>query len=292
VAGQALAVSCILCDADEFRERYQIAGYPIRSCTRCGLTQVHPLPPTDVLAALYDDDYFEGAGSDTGYRSYADQEAEYLATFDEDVRRIREFAPRGRLLEIGCGYGYFLRRAQAAGFEVHGLDTSARAVRVCESHLPGRVFEGGLESAKALEGLRFDVIFASHLLEHLTDPRAFVAGLADRLAPGGVVALVTPDITSLLSRISGPRWVSFKLPEHVAYWAPKTITRLLEGAGLAVVAIDPAYQHHRVPFLMSRVRELIHPLGRLVPRFEDLAMIRPRMLRVTSGSFRAIARLG
>lgn len=281
----------MLCDGNHFRDRYEIAGYHIRRCRDCALTQVHPLPPPEVLAALYGEGYFEDARDGIGYQNYADQEVEYLATFEEDVRRISDFAPRGRLLEVGCGYGYFLRRAKAAGYEVYGVDASSRAVRQCESYLPGRVWAGSVSSVKPLGGQRFDVIFASHLIEHITAPRPFVADLVARLTPGGILALVTPDITSLLSRISGSRWVSFKLPEHVAYYEPRTITRLLEGAGLEVLATDPAHQHYRLPFLMSRVRELIRPLGALVPRFEDLPVFRDRMLRVTSGSLRAIARL-
>jgi hypothetical protein len=75
-----------------------------------------------------------------------------------------------------------------------------------------------------------------------------------------------------------------------AGYAPGTIARLLEGAGLEVVAVDPPYQYYRLPFLMSKIRELVDPLGRLVPGFEHWASLRERMLRVTSGSMRVIAR--
>jgi hypothetical protein len=111
------------------------------------------------------------------------------------------------------------------------------------------------------------------------------------LRPGGLIVLVTPNIKSLLARVSGSRWVSFKIPEHVSYYDPDTITELLRRTGFTVRAIDPAYQYYAVPFVASRLRELVHPVSRLIPPVERLPFLRTRRIRVTSGSMRVIATL-
>jgi SAM-dependent methyltransferase len=258
-------------------------------CSACDLVQLEELPSPEELRELYAEGYFEGVGSEAGYEEYANQEKEYLATFDDDVNRIRDFVTNGSVLDIGCGYGYFVRRALAAGFDAYGVDLSADGIREAEKHTAGRVFRGTIDDVEALAGRRFDVIFASHLIEHIPEPRAFVEALTPRLNDGGIVMFVTPNIKSWLARISGRRWVSFKIPEHVAYYTPATIGELLEDAGLEVVAVDAAYQYYRLPFLMRRIRELIDPFGRLVPRFESWSGFRDRMLRVSSGSMRVIA---
>ncbi len=282
-------MSCILCDGTEFADRYRKSAHHIRECRRCGLVQLHPLPSPGARASLYGDAYFESEDSGVGYGDYAGQEREYLATFTDDVRRIAEFVPGGSVLDVGCGYGYFLRAAAAAGYEPFGVDVSLRAVEMAARRFAGRVFEGTVDSIEALEGRHFDVIFASHVIEHLADPRAVVADLAGRLTDGGILVLITPNIRSMLARVSGSRWVSFKLPEHLAWYDPKTIARLVESAGLEAFAIDAASQYYLLPFVAQRVRELIRPVDKAIPRLEHLAPLRHRMIRVTSGSLRVIA---
>ena len=283
-------MTCVLCGGGAFRDRHEIAGHAIRDCEGCGLTQLQPMPPRALLDELYGDEYFESGDAGVGYGDYASQEQEYLATFADDVRRIREFASGGRLLEVGCGFGYFLEVAARAGFDVQGVDASPRAVAESSRRLPGRIFQGAVSEVPELEERRFDVIFASHLIEHISEPLPFVRDLATRLEPGGHLVLVTPNVKSWLARISGSRWVSFKIPEHVVFYAPDTIGRLLRECGLEVLAVDPAYQVYRLPFLMSRVRQLVRPADRLIPPFERWAPFRKRMLRVTSGSLRVVAR--
>jgi SAM-dependent methyltransferase len=284
---------CLWCDGESFRLVHHLPDKDdarIVSCESCDLVQLENPPRAEELDALYADGYFEGVGLDAGYEEYANQEQEYLATFADDVRRIKEFVSAGSALDIGCGYGYFVRAAVDAGFDAFGVDLSAEGIREAEKHSPGRVFRGTIDSVEELASKKFDVIFASHLIEHITTPRSFVADLVRHMSDDCIVMFVTPNIESLLARISGPRWVSFKIPEHVAYFSPKTITQLLEGAGLEVVAVDSAHQHYRLPFLMKKIRELVNPLGRVVPRFEHWSLFRDRILRVTSGSIRVIAR--
>jgi len=98
----------------------------------------------DLARADEQESYFGGDGG-AGYSQYESQEAEYLATFREDVRRIAEFVPRGRILEVGCGYGYFLKGALDAGYDAYGIDLSPTAVEKAARQYPGRVFHGRLE---------------------------------------------------------------------------------------------------------------------------------------------------
>ena len=280
---------CILCAAPgPFRSRFTKDGYGIAECQACGLVQLQPTPTPETLRALYaTDSYFGGEGS--GYSEYESQETEYLATFREDVRRIAEFVPSGKVLEVGCGYGYFLQCALQAGYDAYGIDLSPTAVKWASERLPERVFCGLLEEVPQIQDQQYDVMFGSHLIEHLTTPGAFLDHAARLLRPGGLMVLVTPNIKSLLSRASGRRWVSYKIPEHVSYYDPNTITDLLSRAGFSVRAVDSAYQYYALPFVATRVRELLDPVSRLIPPIERLPALRTREIRVTSGSMRVVA---
>lgn len=276
-----------------FAELFTKEGYKIAACRECSLVQLEPTPSAEALEALYSEHYFNAAEAESGYADYASQETEYLATFAEDVRAIQQHVPTGRVLDVGCGYGYFLKAAEKAGFEPYGIDLSDAAVEQANARFRGRVFSGTLDNSGLPADLKFDVVFASHVIEHITEPVEFIRQAAARLRPGGLLVLVTPNIESVLARVSKARWVSFKIPEHVAYYSPKTIRALiLRGGNFDVLGVSPAYQHYRLPFVATKLRQLAKPLDRLVPELENTRWLRDRIIRVTSGSLRVVARKG
>lgn len=281
---------CIVCRGEDFEPRLVLSGYRIATCGRCGLTQLHPPPAAEVLESLYADGYFHGEGG-SGYQDYAGQRQEYRATFREEVARLAAcVAPGARVLDVGCGYGYFLDQAAAAGYDAYGLDASGAAVEKAREVAPGRVFEGTLESCPELGDRVFDAVFASHVLEHVLEPVGFLRAIRERLVPGGCLVVLTPNVRSLLARLSGRRWVSFKLPEHVAYYDPASIRYLCEVTGFDVLRVEPSCQHYRIEFVAGKLRALFDPLSRIVPRLERRWPLRGRTVRINNGSLRLIAR--
>jgi 2-polyprenyl-3-methyl-5-hydroxy-6-metoxy-1,4-benzoquinol methylase len=282
-------MACLLCKSEvPMKLRFRKDGYSIQTCRECGLTQISPLPPLEVLERLYGEDYFSSEKEGHGYAGYADREEEYLATFAEEIRRISAFVPRGSVLDVGCAHGYFVRAAIEAGYDAYGVDVSKSAVEAARRRVGDRVYEGRVETAKQLHGRRFDVIYCSQLIEHVWDPVPFVCCLRDHLNEGGILVLVTPNTRSFLSLVSGRRWISFRVPEHVAYYNPHTIARLYRECACTMLRIETANQYSRVPFVAGEIRKLIRPLDRLIPHLEHTRWLRNRMIRVTIGSLRAI----
>ena len=249
-----------------------------------------------LFRSLYDDSYYAEGSGDRGYSEYMAQKREYAATFQEDLRRIEGIlkASAGplRILDVGCGPGFFVETALAAGHDAYGVDIIPSVVEHARALLPGRIFLGAPADVETVRNRPFDAIFASHVIEHVPGPLPFTSGLVPFLKPGGILVYVTPNIRSRLARISGRRWVSFKIPEHVAYYSPQTIGRLFSQAGLDPVVVDPAYQYYRIPFIALRLRRLIRPFDKLIPPLEHSRALRDRIVRITSGSLRAIASRG
>lgn len=286
-------MACILCGSQRLAPVHVIAGAAVDRCVACGLRQLNPTPTADSIESIYGDDYYAPGTGEGGYADYLAQRTEYLATFREELRRIEAVAGRRplRILDVGCGPGFFLEAALERGHDAYGVDIIPSIVELAQRTHPGRVFAGALDDIEQLRGLQFDVIFASHVMEHVPGPLPFTVSLAAHLRPGGLLVYVTPNIASLLARASGRRWVSFKIPEHVAYYDPRTMTDLFRRAGLRTVAIQSGYQSYRLPFVALRVRQLIRPLDRLIPMVERSRWLRDRIIRVTSGSLRGIAAL-
>ncbi len=197
-------------------------------CGDCGTVHQPSLPHGAELHDLYrgmsDASYLE---EEEGRRRAARRLLDLLAAQ----------VPRGRLLQVGCGYGLLLDEARRRGYEVQGVELSAAAVRHARERLdlPVRELaleEAALEAARAQE--RYDAILAVDVLEHLEDPVLALDRLCALLAPGGALLIVTPDPSSRVARMAGGRWWCF-IPSHACLIPRRALRELLRARGLVVV---------------------------------------------------------
>jgi 2-polyprenyl-6-hydroxyphenyl methylase/3-demethylubiquinone-9 3-methyltransferase len=149
-----------------------------------------------------------------------------------------------RALDVGCGAGLLSEPLARLGASVTGLDAAIENVAVARHHAEGQGLsidyrQGGIE---ALAGERFDLVVSMEVIEHVTDPAGFVAGLAGALAPGGVLILSTPNRTpmsQLLMVTLGER--IGLVPKGTHDWSkfltPDELTALLTKAGLKVTNV-------------------------------------------------------
>jgi SAM-dependent methyltransferase len=237
------------------RQRYAFPPFAVVTCERCGLLFLSPRLAQERMLELYQDAaYYESDVTGRGYDEYLAVRENWLRTFASRLRAIARHKPSGRSLDVGCGPGFFLDAAAARGYEAWGLDPSAYAVELARRTHGERVRQGVLEAAPFPPG-HFDLLTAFDAFEHVYDPPGFLEAAHRLLAPGGVLAITTPDPTSLLARVSGRRWVSFKIPEHVCYWSPETIRRAL-APRFEVLALTSAGQYATAGFLLRRALRL------------------------------------
>ncbi|TKD51979.1 bifunctional 2-polyprenyl-6-hydroxyphenol methylase/3-demethylubiquinol 3-O-methyltransferase UbiG [Sphingomonas baiyangensis] len=164
---------------------------------------------------------------------------------------LRPLAGR-RALDVGCGAGLLAEPLARLGAEVTGIDAAPENIGAAEAHaakagLAVRYLAGEVEQ---LSGETFDLITAMEVIEHVTDPAAFVGALARLLAPGGLLIVSTPNRTpvSQLAMISLGEGLGM-IPRGTHDWnkfvTPDEVTAHLAAAGLAVedvtgLSLDPA----------------------------------------------------
>jgi SAM-dependent methyltransferase len=221
---------CPWCRLSGGRRVWVEDGYAYVRCGSCG----------GVFADLRVDEY-EGARHNVWDESgttadvlgfYGDARAQPHAEF------LRRFPVRGagRLLDVGCGLGFFLESARTAGWDVYGCDTSPDWVDAANGRLDGKRVVCGAVDADTFGDRRFDLITAWDVLEHVFDPVPFLSAIRDLLAPGGVVFLRTPNIRYVLPVYRLRRRLGHDVElgptNHVVYFDSSSIRRALDAAGL------------------------------------------------------------
>ncbi len=236
--------ACPVCRSEAPRTGALLGRYELAACGRCTLRFA-----PDALGATpdYDDVY----ATDEYQRSCVDplREAADPATFATWATYRPFFArvePKAapRLLDVGCGVGAFCQAAKLHGFEVAGIDVSATAVAEGQARgdVPLRV--ATLEEVVGA-GERYDVVTAFEVLEHLSDPVAFLSEARKLLGPGGHLFATVPRWDSpTVHEATRPDWLP---PIHVSFFTAAALAEAGRRAGFPSVEVGDVVADPLVP---------------------------------------------
>jgi SAM-dependent methyltransferase len=286
-AGEGEVRPCPLCRSHDHTPRVAGHGYRMVACAGCGLWYLNPMPSAAMLARLYDEGYFASAAAHaTGYADYAGMADDARDTFRRRLALVDRYVGRGRILDVGAGFGYLAEAAALRFPERWIVERSATAA----ARVPAgaRVVVGTWEQAEVPERY-FDVVSMQDCLEHFPDPLAALAKTRAALRPGGALLAVTPNVSSWLARLQGRRWVSLKFPEHVVLFSEATLRRALETAGFRVEAMVPAGQYARLDLLATRAASGFPRIGSALARTARLLGGGARRIYAPSGSIAVVA---
>jgi len=197
------------------------------------------------------------------WRSYQDADWERVRRFEIEQHFAR-VTPR-RVLDVGCGCGYHdVLMAERAGVEaVTGIDYSEKSVEVANREYPHpRVtrFVGDIHELPAAD---YDLVVSFQVIEHLTDPVAFLTACARQVRAGGWVAVATPNRRRLMNRLLALAGRSPVLadPQHFREYTSEETRSLFVSAGLEWVTV---FSYGLSAYVPRFFRDLIP--SRLPPR--------------------------
>jgi SAM-dependent methyltransferase len=219
-------VTCLICGG-----AFRPAEIPaLLRCERCGFVSADMQLTAQQLVALYGEGYFQGEE----YPDYVADRKTIERSFDRRLRTLSRFVAdphRKQLFEVGCAHGFFLNRARAQFAGVAGIDISKAAVEYAVACFGLPVQQGDLLSCELPP---IDVVCLWDTIEHLANPDLYIERLASRMPTGGIIAITTGDIESLVARWRGAKWRQIHPPTHLHYFSKSTLSRLLDRHGFTV----------------------------------------------------------
>jgi SAM-dependent methyltransferase len=279
--------TCVVCCSPGCQEAAAKNGYRYVRCQACGATFLHPMPSMETCAQQYQGgDYF--AGSEVGYHDYAAIHKALAPRFRRRLRVLGEQRPRlGKLLDMGCADGLFLRLAQDMGWEVAGVEiASDMACRVSQDL--GVPVYANLDEAPAAS---FDVVTLWEVLEHLPDPSATLRQVRRRLRPGGILALSTPNAAHWQAIQQPETWHAYIPPAHVILYTPIALQHVLQEAGLQILSLRQAAPLPPLPgWLQKASARLAQGLADGNARPWLLALLLWRVVRVAGWAWHKLSR--
>jgi len=193
--------------AADYNKKMSDVLFDYYRCHRDGFIFLHPIPAN--LGKYYPASYYDLPRDEAEESSRARE----LQQWKLDI--LLSAARSGKLLEIGPAYGLFAYLAKRAGFQVTGVEMDERCCEFLRNVVGIDVIETN-DPIGALENLpQFDVIVMWQVIEHLPDPWAAITAAANRLVPGGVLILDTPNPDAFQFRVLGHRWAHLDAPRHV-----------------------------------------------------------------------------
>jgi len=241
--------------------------YKILLCKNCGLARTWPIP-------------FEG--KTTPYqkeKSYLERKEKiklWQRFAKSSISRIKKYKKEGRLLDVGCNLGIFVKEAQKAGFDAYGIDPSRYAIKEGEKlfRLSGKLLHGSLTTISFPENY-FDIVTLIHSLEHIHNLNFVLKKIYSILKKDGILLIEVPNFNSLWRKLLGERWYGFYFQQHVWQFTSKSLQSILKRHKFSILKIDTRHSmYHRLSFnLIGLIKLLIFIIAYILKIGDNLVII-------------------
>lgn len=237
--------------------------YRIVRCSRCGLVFSSPILPPSQITKLYR----------RSICTYDEQIPFVTKTYLDLFFRIRRYLPKQlKVLEVGCGSGFFLKALQRKSIHnVWGVEPGKQMVEEAPERLRHRITNDVFKKQQFARDT-FDAVCCFHTLDHMTDPNMFAKEAYNILKPGGFVLVVVHDTDGLSVKLFGERSPIFDI-EHIYLFNKQTLRQLFLKHGFASVNVSDLTNTYPLSywFRMSGLPASVKSIGQNILRVLGLA---------------------
>ena len=219
---------------------YSVSGeeFQLLYNSELDMLETFPQPKAENLSEYYkSEDYISHTDTKRNVLEYVYHSVRQIA-LNKKLKLIDSFSSESKnLLDIGCGTGDFLEKAQKANWVITGIEPDENARKISNLKTNNAVFE--IEHLAKLKPNSFDVITLWHVLEHLPNLEMHIALFKSLLKPNGTLVIAVPNFKSYDAKYYKNFWAAYDVPRHLWHFSRTSILELFKKEDIKLVKTLP-----------------------------------------------------
>ena len=242
--------------------------FQIYECLQCGLLFTEPRPTKDQIGEYYKSEE---------YYSHQENKKGFIPKLYEWIKSINlrhkyriavKGKTTGKMLDIGCGVGDFIKKAEQHGWHCTGVEPSEAAKAIAKKRIQAEILSS--EDLEQIPDETFDIITMWHVLEHIDNLYWQVAQLQRLIKKNGRIVIAVPNYKSYDACYYKEKWAAYDVPRHLNHFNKNTLVKIFKSKGLSLSNTDKLkwdayyisymseqYKHHSLPLIKGTYRGLI-----------------------------------
>lgn len=240
-------MECKICKSRYITHYKKIIGFDLLKCKQCKVIFLKNLDDFASTQNLYGKDYFEDYLYETeinfdAIKSTAKYYLDYL---------VNRFGEINSVLDVGAGFGLFVKAFRECGLEAEGVEISEYSVQIGKEKFGVDISNCNLIEFNTEK--KFDLICFYHSFEHLSNPLQNLQKAKELLSANGILWLALPNVMSLDRFIQKENWNGWSLPYHLFHYSPHAIKNLLSLVEFRQIIIQKSFFN---PLRLIRKKQL------------------------------------
>jgi len=253
---------CKICGSDKLLPLFEAQDrlsspakeFPVARCPSCEVWSTLPDMSESEIGEYYPVDYWGTEPTQEWVMRSQTAKLDLLKAFG---------LHSGRILDVGCGSGFFLRALEPDKWNRYGVETGTEAVNAARKHLSSdRIYEGQISSLAPTVGL-FDVITLWSCLEHMNEPVRELAAVRNHLKPNGAIIIQVPNAGSYQARFFKNDWFALDVPRHRHHFCLPALRSILAPYDLEIIAATTVSREHNLHSLRQSLKSRLRRWGNL-----------------------------
>lgn len=205
-------------------------GYKLLLCSSCGL-----LSTSATKSQIKE--YVENKYNYQYTVDYSQALPKLYSRFDRHLNLLKKYQAKGKLLDVGCGTGDFLRYVKSVSnsYNIYGIEPNY-ILRRAASKNTGKKIKNGRLNHIPYKNNYFDLITCYDVLEHDQELKNNILELRRVLKTGGTLLIQAPNYQSLMAQVTGDKWDWWCIPDHILHFSPSFLANYLSSNGFLILS--------------------------------------------------------